>query len=91
MAKHYDPRVVAYFTVAFYTGMRPEELIALRWEDIDWRHAIARVQRVRTSRGSERDGSKTHAERDVDLVPEVIAALKAMKPFTYLEAGRRWP
>ncbi|MGL4651207.1 MAG: Arm DNA-binding domain-containing protein, partial [Caldilineaceae bacterium] len=28
LAKHYDTRVVSYFTVAFFTGMRPEELIA---------------------------------------------------------------
>lgn len=85
MRKHYDARVVAYFTVAFYTGMRPEELIALRWEDVDWRQATVRVQRVRTFKGSEREGSKTHAERDVDLVPEAVEALKAMKPYTFMK------
>lgn len=91
MREHYDPRVVAYFTLAFYTGMRPEELIALRWEDIDWRQAVARVQRVRTFKGSERDGTKTHAQRDVDLVPEAVQALKDMRAFTFMkrdDAGR---
>lgn len=85
MAKHYDTRVVAYFTLAFFTGMRPEELIALRWEDIDWRQAIARVQRVRTFKGSERDETKTGEHRDVDLVPAAVAALQAMKPFTFMK------
>jgi len=85
MRDHYDPRLAAYFTFAFYTGMRPEEMIALRWEDIDWRQATARVQRVRTFKGGERQGSKTHAERDVDLVPEAVAALKAMRPYTFLK------
>lgn len=85
MAEHYDPRVTAYFTVAFYTGMRPEELIALRWGDVDTRHGIIHVQRVRTFKGSERDGSKTHTERDVDMVDQVMAALKVMRPYTFLK------
>jgi integrase len=85
MEKHYDPRIVAYFRFAFYTGLRPEELIALRWEDVDEASGIVRVQRVRTFRGAERDGSKTHAERDVELVPEALTALKAMKPYTAMK------
>ncbi|MBS1178643.1 MAG: phage integrase family protein [Proteobacteria bacterium] len=85
MARHYDPRVVAYFQFMFFTGMRPEEAIALRWSDIDLRCGTARVQRVRTFRGSERDGSKTHAERDVDLVSSAIDALSAMRPYTSLK------
>jgi integrase len=85
MSIHYDPRVCAYFTFAFFTGMRPEELIALRWEDIDWRSAVARVERVRTFKGSERDGTKTGTGRDVDLVPPAIAALKVMKAYTFLK------
>jgi integrase len=85
LAKHYDPRVLAYFQFAFFTGMRPEELIALQWGDIDGRRSMARVQRVRTFKGSERDGSKTHAERDVDLVPEALAALQIMRPWTSMQ------
>jgi integrase len=91
MRLHYDSRICAYFTFAFYTGMRPEELIALRWEDIDWREAVARVERVRTFKGSERDGTKTGTWRDVDLVPQAMEALKVMKAFTFLkrdEEGR---
>lgn len=83
MRLHYDPRISAYFTFAFYTGMRPEELIALRWEDIDWRNAVARVERVRTFKGSERDGTKTGTGRDVDLVPPAIEALTAMREYTF--------
>lgn len=33
LKKRHDVRIWAYFATAFYTGMRPEELIALRWED----------------------------------------------------------
>ncbi len=87
MAKHYDPRVVAYFIFQFSTGMRPEEAIALQWGDIDWHARIARVQRVRTFHGSERDGSKTHGQRDVDLVSGALQALESMKPYTFLKNG----
>lgn len=87
LLKRYDVRVWAYFTVAFYTGMRPEEMIALRWGDVDWVHGSIHVERVRTFRGSERDGSKTHTERDVDMTSPVIAALQKMKPFTFMKGG----
>jgi integrase len=85
MRKHYDARVWCYFVIAFFTGMRPEEIIALRWEDVDWRKGTIRVQRVRTFKGSEREGSKTHSWREVDLVPVVLEALQAMKQFTFLK------
>lgn len=80
----YDPRVFAYFLWMFYTGMRPEEAIALRWSDIDFQHGIARVQRVRTFRGTERDGSKTHTERDVDLLGQALEALVIMRSYTFM-------
>lgn len=86
LAKRYDARIAAYFEFAFFTGMRPEEIIALQWGDIDFGERLARIQRVRTFRGSEREGSKTHAIRDVDLVARAMAALHAMKPFTYLKS-----
>src|SRR4051794_8666957 len=87
MAKHYDQRVTAYYQFMFYTGMRPEEAIALRWSDIDFQSGTARVQRVRTFRGSEREGSKTHAQRDVDLMPRAREALAAMRHYTFLKRG----
>lgn len=85
MRKHYDPRVTAYFELAFFAGMRPEELIALRWTDIDWGRETIRVQRVRTFKGGERDETKTGTGRDVDLVPLAMTALQSMKPFTFLK------
>jgi integrase len=78
-----DPRVYAYFVWQFFTGMRPEETIALRWSDIDFNTSVCRVQRVRTFRGAERDGSKTNAERDVDLVDSALQALETMRRYTF--------
>ena len=85
MRRNYDERVWAYFTVAFFTGMRPEELIAMKWGDIDFQDRVVRISRVRTFKGSERDGSKTHSERDVDLVDPAIEALSVMKKYTLMK------
>lgn len=86
MESHYDPRVPSYFTFAFYTGMRPEEIIALQWGDIDERRGLVHVERVRTFKGSEREGSKTHSVRDVDLFDEAAKALRIMKPLTKMKS-----
>lgn len=86
LLEHYDTRIWAYFAFAFGTGMRPEEIIALRWGDIDLASGVVRIQRVRTFRGTEREGSKTHTERDVDLTPLAVAAIKEVKTYTYLKS-----
>jgi integrase len=36
-----------YFEVAFYTGLRPSEQIALRWEQIDLENRIVTIKRAR--------------------------------------------
>lgn len=80
----YPEPVWNYFTFALQTGMRPEEIIALRWEDIDWRRKTARVERARTFRGTLKD-VKNHEERDVDLSPRALAALERQKAHTLLK------
>lgn len=95
MRKNLDVRAWAYFEMAFMTGMRPEELIELRWGDVDWAAETIRVQRARTA--GEVKPLKTYNARDVDLVKRAITALEAMKPWTMVgsqdktdqELGRR--
>lgn len=82
MSERYDPRVHAYFEFAFLTGMRPEELIALRWGDVDWNHETVRVERARTA--GEEKALKTYNARDVDLVARAVAALQTMKPWAFM-------
>jgi integrase len=89
MKARYDERIYAYFMFMFYTGMRPEEAIALRWSDVDWKAKVIRIQRVRTFKGTEREGSKTNTIRDVDLVDMAIRALNIMKPHTYMQQAER--
>jgi integrase len=82
MKKVYDPRIWAYFEFAFLTGMRPEELIELRWGDVDWNHRTIRVQRARAA-GEVKD-LKTYNSRDVELIDRALAALISMKPWTLM-------
>lgn len=85
MEARYDKRITAYFTFMFFTGCRPEEAIALQWGDIALADGVARIQRVRTFRGTERKGSKTHTVRDVDLVGRALVAINTMKAYTYMK------
>ena len=85
LRKHYSAHLWAYYQFAFMTGMRPEELIALRWSDLDQEHGTVRVERARTQG---KDGPlKTYQTRDVDLVGRAIDALEAMKPHTFMRGA----
>lgn len=86
MRKHYDARAWAYFAFAFATGMRPEELIALQWGDVDARTGTIRVERAKTA--GEVKPLKTYHARDVDLTDQALQALATMRPITgALESG----
>ncbi|MFT3815228.1 MAG: tyrosine-type recombinase/integrase [Acidovorax sp.] len=84
LRERYDPRIAAYYEFAFMTGMRPEELIELRWGDVDWANETIRVERARTA--GEVKPLKTYNARDVDLVGRALAALEVMKPWTTVGA-----
>lgn len=86
LKSHYPEQVYNYFEFAFQTGMRPEELIALRWADIDWHRRTARVERARTFRGRTKE-VKNHEERDVDLSARALAALERQKAHTFMLKG----
>jgi len=84
----------------FWTGLRPSELIALDWSDIDFVHSKVRVNKALTQAATAPELPKTEAgDRYVDLLPPAITALKAQKDYTYLagqeifqnpRTGARW-
>lgn len=71
-----------YFQVAFGTGMRTSELIALRWQDIDFRQNTITVQRGFVRKRTK--DTKTHRVRTVKLNGLSLAGLKAQKAVTFL-------
>lgn len=83
MREKFDAQVWNYFTFAFFTGMRPEEQIALKWQDIDWHNQTARVERARSA--GEIKNTKTSSVRDVELNQMAINALIRQKEHTLLQ------
>lgn len=81
----YDAQIVNALEFALFTGVRPSELIVLRWGDIDFRRGLARVKRARTF-GQEHE-TKTFTVRDVELNSRALAALASQKRHTFLEDG----
>ena len=67
-----------YYEMAFWSGCRPSELIALRWADIDWFNGTIRINKSRV-RGHEKNVTKTHVAREVYLNERSTDALKAIK------------
>jgi len=54
--------------------MRREEIIALRWDDIDWNNRTICVSRAKTFEGGLKD-LKTSEVRDVDLVDRAVTLI----------------
>lgn len=73
----------------FATGLRPGELMALRWGKVDW---IGRKARIDTNLVAKAEkGPKTAAGvRDVDLTDAAIAALTTQKAVTFLKGEHVW-
>ncbi len=73
----------ALFAFAFETGMRTGELIALRWDDVDWIHSTVYVHRAIVERMEK--GPKTEAgKRHIELSEKAIQILKDLRAFTEL-------
>lgn len=84
MFRDYDPRVGLYFESQFFTGLRPEEAIALMWQDCDFRRQYARIERAKTFKGTVKE-IKTFQVRDLELNFRALGALQRMKEYTLLK------
>ncbi|MCQ2999783.1 site-specific integrase [Pseudomonas syringae] len=82
-AEHWPSHIyAAFFEFAFFTGMRLQEVIALRWDEIDFEKRQARVCRV-IVRGEIKERTKTRKNRYVLLNDRAIHALRFAQ--SYLE------
>lgn len=64
----------------FFAGLRGSELIALRWDDIDFKNKIVRVD-TRIRDGNE-DETKSKRIRYLDMLPQCYEALKNQQRIT---------
>ncbi|GAB5380985.1 MAG: hypothetical protein Alis3KO_17690 [Aliiglaciecola sp.] len=67
-----------YFQVAFFTGMRTGELLALRWKDINFESEKIHVRKS-ISRGIEKEPKTKGSIRDIDMHPKVKESLLHLK------------
>lgn len=82
MEQKYPDQVVDYFRFAFATGMRPSEIIALTWGDVDFNKRVVRVSKAMVD--WEAKDTKTNRIRDVDLSTDAMAALNRQKTRSFL-------
>lgn len=80
-----EPVFQNYFELAFFTGLRTSELIALEWADVDFNRAVLRVNKAFVS-GKTKD-TKTHSYRDIELNTRAQTALKRQRLITGLKGG----
>lgn len=82
MSNEYNEQVWNYFEFAFMTAIRPSELIALKWSDVDFTKSTITIQRAKVA--SEIKGTKTNLVRAVELNDLALAALSRQKKHTFM-------
>lgn len=82
-----DGQMKNFVQFAFFTGLRPGELIALEWGDIDWINGLIHVTRS-VVEGKKKAPKTKSGVRDVKILPYTLAALKDQKQHTYFMQGR---
>lgn len=80
------PQATNYVQAAVWTGLRPEELIEVKWSDVDFRRGILSVRRART-RGQVKQPKTSAGKRSVKLLEPARAALEAQKAHTLMFRG----
>ncbi len=79
-----------YFTIAFFSGLRPSEQIGLRWDDLDWQRKLIGVRRART-RWGEGVTKTVAASREVHMLPAVERELRAQRAGSQLRSPWMFP
>lgn len=76
-----DEQLANMLDLWWITGLRPSELIALQWQDIDWTSRRIHIRRANVD-NQETHGKSMH-ERFVDVKPRGMAALTRQKAHTF--------
>lgn len=73
----------------FATGLRPGELQALKWEDIDTDRKVAKITQNQVA-GVIKAPKTAAGRREVDLDADALAAIKTQRAVSALAGGRIW-
>ncbi len=82
-----------YFTVSFFSGLRPSEQIGLRWDSIDWVSSPPQivVRRGVTRRGGTGRPKTDSSYRDIPMLPMVERALREQRADSQLRSEWVFP
>ena len=82
-------RLEALWVLAIHTGMRPGELLGLKWEDVDLEAGALRVKRALLPEGEFAATKTARSRRSIDLTPGSVEALKRHRTAQLEERLRR--
>lgn len=82
---HIDDHYRPLFTTLAFTGARPNELLALRWGDIDWVSREIKISKGLV-RGNEGEPKTESSKRTIPMVPRVELELKALRRIENIDA-----
>jgi len=82
---HVEKEYLAYFSTAFLRGMRPNELIALKWLNVDFEMRVVTVREGRVQ-GVEGAPKTLSSYRDIDMVDPLFAVLSKHRQESALDA-----
>jgi integrase len=88
-----EDRLEALYVVALHTGLRRGELLALRWNDVDFEKGTIRVDESLDQHGAFHAPKREESRRTLRLTPFSLAALKAHRARQNeerLRVGERW-
>ena len=85
MLKHIKPEWTPYFQVAFGTGCRPSELLALIWSDVDFLSNLIKIERAYVNHKTK--PTKTYKARMVEINSMSLEGLQKQKESTFLAGG----
>jgi len=71
-----DKGHLAYFFTCFFTGMRPNEMLALKWVNVDLTHLKMISVKEGRVQGIEGPPKTDSSYRDIDILPPLLEVLK---------------
>ncbi len=83
--EYVDSHFKDYFEVAFFSGMRPSEQIALKHDNIDFTRTKINVVDARVM-GEESAPKTVESRRSIDMIPPVKEALQRQAEKTFLKS-----
>lgn len=80
-----------FVTVLLYTGLRPGEALALKWDAIDWTHRWLRVRQTLSRRCGLQLPKTRGSERDVEMIAPVFDELREQRARSELRGELVFP